>query len=116
MSEPTMEELGEYENHEKWVSLKVKCGQCSHTTFTSRLRQFMPSASDILFEHLKQHEPGRAVDIEVDWEPSACCSVCDDGIGDIRQEDEGVTCLDCGTTWDLDGKGGERRERNENDR
>ena len=51
--------------------------------------------------------PGRALDIEVDWEPSACCSVCADGVGDITQEDDGLRCHGCGTTWDMDGTGGE---------
>lgn len=46
----------------------------------------------------------------MDWEPSAFCSVCADGIGDIVAEDEGLTCRDCGTTWGIDGKMGETSE------
>jgi hypothetical protein len=41
-------------------------------------------------------------------EPSALCSVCDDG-GDINQVDgETLQCRDCGTTWAIDGTNGER--------
>lgn len=103
-----MKETGGYGKDDELVWLTVKCGQCSHTTFTSRLRQFMPTASDILHDHLAQHGPGRALDIEVDWEPSANCSVCPDGIGMIKFNDdgEGLACTECGTEWDMDGKDG----------
>lgn len=62
--------------------------------------------------HARQYEPDRAPDIEVNWVPDACCSVCADGIGDIRShEDGGVWCQDCGTVWDVTGRYGERSER-----
>jgi hypothetical protein len=61
--------------------------------------------------HSRQYDPGRAPDIAVDWEISACCSVCPDGIGDVRMEDsESVRCKECGTTWDIRGTSGERAE------
>lgn len=61
-------------------------------------------------DHQEQHRPGRALDIEVDWEPSATCSVCPDG-GDIHQDSsDTLECRQCGTVWDIDGSGGERYE------
>lgn len=108
MSEPTITELGVHGDEREWMSLKVECGMCSHATFTSRLRKFMSSASDILAAHLSQHEPGRALDIEVDWEPRATCSVCESG-GDIVMNDvETLICNECDTTWSLEGTDGER--------
>lgn len=90
-----------------WTALKVECNICSHVTFTARPNDSIPLAEVILEDHLSQHEPGRALDIEVDWEPSANCSVCPDGIGTIKHSDDGgITCTECGTEWDLDGKGG----------
>jgi hypothetical protein len=61
--------------------------------------------------HGGQYDAGRAPDIAVEWEISACCSVCPDGIGDVTTNDsETVTCKDCGTTWAMDGTAGERAE------
>lgn len=90
-----------------WVTLVVRCKLCSHVEFTGRRRDVVPTADEVLADHLAQHEPGRALDIEVDWEPSANCSVCPDGIGTIKHSDDGgITCTECGTEWDLDGGGG----------
>lgn len=90
-----------------WTALKVQCNHCSYVTFTARRFDAMPTANEILEDHLSQHGPGRALDIEVDWEPSANCSVCPDGIGTIKVSDDGgITCTECGTEWGLDGKGG----------
>lgn len=61
-------------------------------------------------DHSAQYEPGRAPDIQVDWEPVALCPVCEDGVGDIAQVDEGLGCKECDTTWDMVGRGGERAE------
>lgn len=60
-------------------------------------------------DHADQYEPHRAPDIEVDWEISASCSVCEDS-GSIRVDDDGesVRCSDCGTTWSMIGEQGER--------
>ncbi|QAY16180.1 hypothetical protein SEA_SONALI_68 [Arthrobacter phage Sonali] len=61
--------------------------------------------------HSGQFEPGRAPDIAVDWEISACCSVCPDGIGDIEVIDsDTIQCKDCRTTWDMTGSNGDREE------
>lgn len=61
--------------------------------------------------HSRQYDPGNAPDIAVDWEISASCSVCPDGIGDVKTNDsETVRCEECGTTWHIDGTGGERAE------
>lgn len=69
-----------------------------------------PFADQYLAEHEAQHGPGRALDISVDWEVSALCSVCEDGIGDVQLEDDGVNCQDCGTYWSIDGTNGHRDE------
>jgi hypothetical protein len=61
--------------------------------------------------HASQYDEGRAPDITVDWEISACCSVCEDGIGKVVHNDsETVTCEECGTTWFMDGTGGELKD------
>lgn len=109
MSKATMKVSSEAEG---WSALMVSCTICPYTTFTSRRTGQVPTADEILAEHLAQHEQGRALDIEVDWEPSACCPVCPDGIGRITWDSdagEGLICLDCKSTWDIEGKGGETR-------
>lgn len=89
------------------------CGHCGYARFGATIHAAVRlSASDVLADHLAQHAPGRAVDIEVDWEPSALCSVCEDGIGLIKPDDDGgLECEECGTVWDIDGTGGERSEK-----
>lgn len=90
---------------------EARCGQCSYAAFGSASNGKRPTAESVLQDHLDQHKPGRAVDIEVAWELSACCSVCEDGIGSITLSDsESLRCRDCGTVWSLDGTGGERSE------
>lgn len=115
MSEPTaMIELGEEsETHPGFHSAVIRCSEQDHTIFTSWRDTYGDPhdyASRVLRDHLDQHKPGRALDIEVSWEPVAFCSVCEDGIGNVVQEDDGLTCRQCGTTWDMDGKQGERKE------
>jgi hypothetical protein len=61
--------------------------------------------------HSGQYDTGRAPDITVDWEISACCSVCEDGVGTVVTNDsETVTCEECGTTWSIDGTAGELKD------
>lgn len=89
----------------------------THWDIQTRTREQNDTTAEALFmmHHRSQYEPGRAPDITVEWEISAYCSVCEDGIGDITQEDtETVYCRECGTTWSADGKDGERKE-NDND-
>lgn len=63
-------------------------------------------------DHSYQFEPGRARDISVDWEISALCSVCEDGIGEVEVNDsESLRCKECNTTWDMEGGNGEREEQ-----
>ncbi len=93
------------QRYESWVSVKASCPLCTHVVFTGGRPGF--DWSHILDRHLAQHQPGRARDIEVAWEPSAWCSVCEDGIGDIHHEDDGLVCRNCGTRWDINGTGGE---------
>lgn len=72
-----------------------------------------PVADQALAEHEAQHGPGRALDITVEWEVSALCSVCEDGVGDVQQEGDELICQDCGTCWFIDGTGGYRCEENQ---
>ena len=95
-------------SEDQWVSVKVECSACDHVMFTAHRKHVVMSRESWIADHIAQHAPGRALDIEVDWEPSACCSVCDDGIGDIEEESsEVLICRDCGTTWNYDGTMGE---------
>lgn len=109
MSEPTVE-IRDSEHFDGVVSFSAHCGICDYAVFGVRHEGESVTAAVLLKDHLAQHAPGRAVDIAVDWEPSAMCSVCEDGIGDVQQEDGGLTCQDCGTTWDIDGESGERND------
>ena len=61
----------------------------------------------LIDKHLNQHEPYRALDIDVCWTVDADCSVCEDG-GNIVQGHDGLTCRKCGAYWDMDGTGGIR--------
>lgn len=88
--------------------VKVGCSECSHMVFTGGPvdRDWSHSIDD----HLRQHEPGRAIDIEVQYVLSADCTVCDDG-GDLHEDSTDVIeCRDCGTTWYSDGTGGETKD------
>lgn len=102
----TIGETGYSEHVGRFVSVKAECTECDYRTWTGGNPD--RDWSGIIDDHLAQHRPGRALDIEVDWEPSARCSVCKDGIGDILQEDDGLTCRECGTYWSIDGTGGYR--------
>lgn len=104
----------EYRNSHHYtdiISFTASCGMCAYVVFGAMNRQRLrPTAAEVLADHLKQHEPGRALDIEVDWEPSALCSVCEGG-GDIVMNDvETLICNECDTIWTLDGTNGERSE------
>lgn len=94
-----------------WVSVEVRCSECAFVSFTAAPVSVVDARVSWIADHLRQHAPGRALDIEVDWEPVASCSVCPDGIGGIEINDsESLRCAECGTAWDMDGKGGERHE------
>jgi hypothetical protein len=92
---------------------------CGYAMFTYGLRHFegQPEKQDtywrsLFTNHADQFDPGRAPDITVDWEISACCSVCEDKIGHVETNDsESVICKECGTTWHIDGTGGELKEQ-----
>lgn len=88
------------------------CHYLSSFVSTVHEEEFVRVRAEVHFSnHTKQYLPGSAPDIVVDWEISACCSVCEDGIGDIVTEDsESVYCKECGTTWSMDGTDGERKE------
>jgi len=101
--------VGEPKGVSECVSVTVTCSACDYKVWTGGRAGY--DWSRLIDDHLFQHNsPGRALDIEVDWEPSARCSVCPDGIGDIRHSDQDLECWDCGTTWNLDGTAGYRTE------
>ena len=86
----------------------------THYDFPRRTREQNDTTAAAFFRanHSGQYEPGRAPNISVDWVISACCSVCEDGMGDIQQEDsETLHCTECGTTWNMHGEDGEREEK-----
>lgn len=92
------------------LTLECQVEGCTHLEYTGVRGDLDKFLVRSLRGHQEQHKPGRALDIAVDWEVSALCSVCEDGVGDIVREDEGVTCRECGTSWDLDGTDGRRDE------
>lgn len=94
-----------------WTNIIAECSACGYKSFTGIWTDVFNRLNrrSWISDHLAQHEPGRALDIEVDWVPRGRCSVCADG-GDIEQEDEGLVCQECGTSWNLDGTGGTRDE------
>lgn len=93
------------------------CGYFStHYDFPSRTQEANDASAAGLFNmhHRAQYDPGRAPDITVEYELVAYCSVCEDGIGDIQQNDgETVRCKECGTAWHIDGTNGEREEKDD---
>lgn len=102
---------------EKWsehlgatVSVVARCSECGHAVFTGGRADW--DWSGILDDHLAQHAPGRALDIEIQYRLDSDCTVCDDG-GDLYDEGEVIECRDCGTTWYSDGTGGERATEGE---
>lgn len=92
----------------RFASITRACSDCDFKTWTGGNPD--RDWSHLIDDHLRQHEPGRALDIDVDWTPSARCSVCEDGIGTVVQDDDGLACRECGTRWDIEGKYGERDE------
>lgn len=92
------------------VPVEIRCSECTYIIFTAVPARLVETAGELIDYHLEQHEPGRALDIEIEWILSASCSVCDDG-GDIEQDStETVICNDCNTTWTIDGTDGELDE------
>lgn len=89
----------------------VKCG--AEGCFWAAYGTIKPERYDwAIRDHRAQYEPGRAPDIEVDWEPSAWCSVCDDSIGDVvvDSDGEGLVCKACRTRWSITGDSGKTAE------
>lgn len=91
----------------EWVSVSVTCDECGYSAYSAGPKS--AKWDRLIDNHLNQHAPARALDIDVWWEVSAECSVCEDG-GDIVQEGDGLTCQKCGACWDIDGTGGIRDE------
>lgn len=91
------------------VSYKCLAEGCGHTSYTGLPKSgISPDRVPFLVDHQDQHRPDRALNIEVDWIVSACCSVCEDEIGDVVEDSDGLVCNECGTYWSRDGTGGYR--------
>src|SRR5699024_2759876 len=99
---------GEVDDH-GWMPCTIKCAEGCYTAFTQYRESYgdpQEYATRVIRDNLRQHEPGRALDIEVSWKPSAFCNVCADGLGDINWSDiETLECRECETTWNIDGTG-----------
>lgn len=105
-------------NKGRYWSVKGACKECGNKVFTAipYSEKFAPSVKAVrermehsFRDHQEQHKPGRALDIEVEYELVARCSVCKDG-GNIYVEDDVLLCDQCGTSWDMDGTMGKRNE------
>ncbi|OAV62827.1 hypothetical protein [Enteractinococcus helveticum] len=89
------------------VSVTAQCSACRHIAFTAIPSSYADRRISFIQEHIDQHAPGRAIDIEVIWEVNADCTVCENG-GDITDVDvETLQCQQCNTTWSMDGTFGE---------
>lgn len=101
-----------------WQPCTIRCSAGCYTAYTAYKKSYgdpQEYATRVIYDHLRQHKPGRALDIEVSWEPSALCNVCEDDIGDIYWPYSGtLECRQCETTWDIDGTGGERKAEEDN--
>lgn len=108
MSAFTIEETPSSPRGRLGRSVRASCDVCDYKVWS-----WLPEgvSTDILTRgHAKQHEPGRAPDIDVDWRVFADCSVCEDD-GNVQVDDEGdLECTKCRTYWSIDGTGGTRRE------
>lgn len=93
---------------------KIQCSECNFTQWSSVRTSKVTAeeyATNSIRHHLETHEPGRAPDIEVEYEIVAYCSVCEDGLGDVEVVDiETLECAECNTVWYIDGTGGERED------
>lgn len=85
-------------------AVSAKCLRCAtsiHTWLPERA-----SLELVLADHERQHAPGNALDITVEWKVIADCSVCEDG-GKVDLDSDGdLMCEKCGTYWSSDGTGG----------
>lgn len=107
-----LNETGPRDGRTPGRSIKVECSVpgCRYCAYTWVPATFANDES-IIGRHLSQHAPDRALDIEVQWQVLAECSVCDDYEANVEVGgDGGLVCTVCGTTWDIDGKGGYRDE------
>lgn len=101
-----------------WWHIKAVCSECGRVIYLALPKREFPTRTDtehaalelnMLRDHADQHEPGRALDISVDWELVASCSVCEDG-GHVIHTGEELMCERCCTTWSVDGTMGEINE------
>ena len=106
---------GEPNPENGWRSVRLECRAegCAHLFYSGLPKSADASGfleSRAVKDHQDQHRPDRALDIEVAWIVSACCSVCEDEIGKVEEDSDGLVCRECGTMWDRDGTSGEREE------
>lgn len=104
----------EWPDHPDTYSAVIRCSECDFASFTS-VRTALVSAQEYATNsiryHLETHNPGRAPDIDVEYKIEACCSVCEDGIGDVTEADsETLECNRCGSHWSIDGTYGYTKE------
>lgn len=91
----------------------IRCSECDFVQWSSVNTVRVTAeeyATNSIIRHLETHEPGRAPDIDIEYRLDASCSVCEDEIGDVEQDGDGLICRDCGTTWSEDGTYGELKE------
>lgn len=89
------------------VAITSECSECGTTAYTGGPAHIADQPRAWMQDHIDQHAPGGAVNLDVMWHVSADCTVCDDG-GDIIDEDsETLRCQKCQTTWAIDGTFGQ---------
>lgn len=89
------------------VAITSECSACGTTAFTGGPAHIADKPRGWMQDHIDQHAPGRAVNLEVQWTLSADCTVCEDGGDIIDEDDETLRCQRCNTTWAFDGTFGE---------
>lgn len=92
------------------VSVTSRCSACDAMIFTALPAKYVHVRRGFMQDHIDQHAPGRATDLDVQWHLYAQCTVCDDG--EIVDEDgETLRCKQCDTTWSLNGTFGELADK-----
>lgn len=90
------------------IAVTIWCSVCQTPIYTGVPKDPNDPPRTWLSDHLAQHnDPIRALDVTVEWQLVATCSVCPDGTGDMQVDDEGfIICNTCRTLWCADGTQG----------
>ncbi|NWN87021.1 MAG: hypothetical protein HLX51_00540 [Micrococcaceae bacterium] len=88
------------------ISVASWCSACGTAVFTALPSKYAHVRRGFMQDHIDQHAPGRAIDLDVQWQLYAQCTVCDDG-EIINEDSETLCCKQCDTTWSIDGTYGE---------